>query len=224
MPTVVSLFAGVALVLCGLFLHCGAVFAQGEADRLRFETEVRYVRGVIAHRYLPARCLRATPGRTKEAKIDRLARDIVRAVWEVFTYAGPIKPVERPESLLALVLAVAEKESDFCPTATSRRGAVGLMQVNYPYWRKRYRTLSVETLYRPYHNVLFGTGVLLDSIKRKGLVRGLCEYHGDRHCRRLSYVEEVLVRFLEHERNLARLASLLDLIATESGRVGRRGR
>lgn len=83
----------------------------------------------------------------------------------------------------SLILAVIENESSFNPQAIAKvRGkptGVGLMQINYTYWKERLPQLRMEWLFDPYFNVRFGSRVLILELARtKSLRKALTLYVG----------------------------------------------
>lgn len=68
-----------------------------------------------------------------------------------------------------LILAIMATESSFNPRAESRVGAQGLMQVHTRVHRKRFKPYgSTKTVWEPKVNILVGSSILSDYLKRYG--------------------------------------------------------
>ena len=101
----------------------------------------------------PSDAVASTP--TKEHSIDWLARSA--------QYDGVIKGAAKAATIqAALVRAVIVVESGFNPRAVSKKGAIGLMQLQ-PATAKRY---GVKNIYDPEQNVRAGAHYLSDLLTR----------------------------------------------------------
>jgi soluble lytic murein transglycosylase-like protein len=101
----------------------------------------------------PSDTVASTP--TKEHSIDWLARSA--------QYDGVIKGAAKAATIqAALVRAVIVVESGFNPRAVSKKGAIGLMQLQ-PATAKRY---GVKNIYDPGENVRAGAHYLSDLLTR----------------------------------------------------------
>jgi soluble lytic murein transglycosylase-like protein len=101
----------------------------------------------------PSDAVASTP--TKEHSIDWLARSA--------QYDGVIKGAAKAATIqAALVRAVIVVESGFNPRAVSKKGAIGLMQLQ-PATAKRY---GVKNIYDPGENVRAGAHYLSDLLTR----------------------------------------------------------
>ena len=102
-----------------------------------------------------------------------------------------------------LVDAIIRTESSYRPSAVSRAGAVGLMQL-MPGTARRY---GVRNRYDPVQNVFGGTAYLADLLREFDLVRAIAAYNaGEGNVRRYggvppfaetrAFVGRVLLRYL----------------------------
>lgn len=164
------------------------VYALDVANLALLRVHVDYVQQIAQVHSSQANC--DCQGFTRSDAIK-----LVKAVWE----EAPLfeKPFNDPTVLLALTLALIETESKFCLTASSKVEALGLMQIHYRYWGRRLK-LSRDIFFDPYWNVKIGLRILCDNLRRRNLVRALCEYHGDRRCRRLWYPSRILTDMMMH--------------------------
>ncbi|MBX6423358.1 lytic transglycosylase domain-containing protein [Thermosulfurimonas sp. F29] len=90
----------------------------------------------------------------------------------------------------ALAAAICKVESDWNPRAVSPAGAVGLMQIHFPYWGPRLGLKSPEELMDPYLNLRLGMFILEEALRRRRNIRlALCDYLG---AQRYSYAARVL--------------------------------
>ncbi|WP_288757380.1 lytic transglycosylase domain-containing protein [uncultured Brevundimonas sp.] len=110
------------------------------------------------------------------------------------------------------IRAVMRQESGFDPTATSRAGAMGLMQVMPNTWAElRLRHGLGADPYDPQDNVLAGTAYLREMYDRFGLYGMLAAYNAGPG------------RYLQHREDGRPLpAETRDYIARISARIGRR--
>ena len=96
----------------------------------------------------------------------------------------------------ALTMSICEAESDFDPEAVNHTGKgemIGLMQVNYTYWSKRFlKGRSRDFLFNPYWNIRVGLAIFSSDLARTGTIRkALYSYVGGKDHR---YVTRVLER------------------------------
>jgi len=129
-------------------------------------------------------------GRDCDAK-ENLFAPICRAVIDYYEAA---RPPFSFEDLVLITAALIKKESCFNPYAMSSKGAVGLMQVHFPYWKSRFPELELSDLYDPYFNVGFALWILDVEWRRTGqLAKALLQYGGFRAGPRgRAYVRSVL--------------------------------
>lgn len=83
----------------------------------------------------------------------------------------------------SIVLGIIDVESAFDRFAIAKvkkkYTGVGLMQINFSYWKKRSPDLEIEYLYNPYVNVRIGSRILLLELMRlKSLEKALAVYVG----------------------------------------------
>jgi soluble lytic murein transglycosylase-like protein len=130
----------------------------------------------------------AAAGPAKKASIDWLARSA--------QYDGVIRGAAKDATIqAALVRAVIVVESGFNPRATSKKGAIGLMQL-LPATAKRY---GVKNIYDPEQNVHAGAHYLSDLLVRfdSNLELALAAYNAgeeavERYGRRVPPFRETL--------------------------------
>lgn len=117
-----------------------------------------------------------------------LAEAIVRSAWQVGgSYRLPI----------SLLLAIVAVESSFRPTAYSKAGAIGLMQVR----PGAHPELASTDMRAVPDNIKAGTQVLATYLSQsKGnMLRALQQYNGARRDRHAKYAHKVLARMLEFQ-------------------------
>lgn len=77
-----------------------------------------------------------------------------------------------------LVAATIAVESSCNPFATSSKGAIGLMQVHTPTWRKTFDFQNKVNLLNERDNIQTGTNILASYIKKYGKEGGVLHYQG----------------------------------------------
>lgn len=105
----------------------------------------------------------------------RIALDDARQFTQWAIEIGSVKDIDP-----LLILAVAATESSFKPTARSRAGAEGLMQVMTKVHKEKFEAFGgVSAALEPYPNMVVGTTILAELVKRTGSVaKGLKWYSG----------------------------------------------
>ena len=138
---------------------------------------------------------RATPDAVHAALVEHLARRydvaagparrIVETAYRAARWTG-LDPI--------LVLAVIAVESSFDPIAESAAGARGLMQIIPKYHRKKLAAHGGErALLDPVSNILVGTEILRDYVRRTGsLQAGLQYYNGASRDASARYTRKVM--------------------------------
>jgi len=111
---------------------------------------------------------------------ERFDADLVSRICRaVRDYYLAVHPPCSLQELSLLTAALIKRESCFDPRAVSPQFAVGLMQVHYPYWKRRFPDLRLADLYDPYFNVGFALWILDAEWRRTGsLTRALAYYGG----------------------------------------------
>jgi len=117
-----------------------------------------------------------------------------------------------------LAAAVCETESSWKERAVSRSGAVGLMQIHYPYWGPRLG-ISPEELFDPYFNLRLGMLILEEALRRHrgNTCQALLDYLG---ARRYSYAAVVLERAFHNAQEMLRLRGPTGETEVPACRVG----
>lgn len=77
-----------------------------------------------------------------------------------------------------LVAAVVGVESSCNPLAISKKGAVGIMQVNVAVWADKYESFKHINLLNPEDGMRVGTDILAANVKQYGLRSGVAHYDG----------------------------------------------
>jgi hypothetical protein len=77
-----------------------------------------------------------------------------------------------------LVAAIVGIESSCNPIAISKKGAVGLMQINIGVWAEKYGNFKSVNPFNPEESMHDGTDILAADIKQYGLRSGVAHYDG----------------------------------------------
>jgi Transglycosylase SLT domain len=77
-----------------------------------------------------------------------------------------------------LVAAVVGVESTCSPIAISKKGAVGIMQINVAVWADKYSNFKSVNLFNPEEGMRVGCDILAANIKQWGLKSGVAHYDG----------------------------------------------
>lgn len=77
-----------------------------------------------------------------------------------------------------LVAAVVGIESSCVPIAISKKGAVGIMQINVMAQSEKYNNFRTINLFNPDQNMQIGCDILAGMIKQYGLKSGVAHYDG----------------------------------------------
>lgn len=119
---------------------------------------------------------------------DDLAKAVVRGAWQAAL---------RTHVPLLLLLAVTSVESSFQPTAHSRAGATGLMQIKLGAHPEL--DVSPDKLTAVQPNLQAGAQILAGYLQQTGgnVTHALQRYNGARHDRRARYAHKVLARMRE---------------------------
>ena len=104
-----------------------------------------------------------------------------------------------------LILAVIAVESRFNPFAASEQGALGLMQVVPRFHKDKLPDDGAPAMLRPEANIVLGTRILKDSIRRGGSDEaGLQLYNGAYDDETRAYANRVMTERRRIEQSLAR--------------------
>jgi soluble lytic murein transglycosylase-like protein len=80
-----------------------------------------------------------------------------------------------PANLIAAVVGV---ESSCNPLAISKKGAVGIMQVNVAVWSEKYGNFRTINPFNPEEGMRVGCDILSANVKQYGLRSGVAHYDG----------------------------------------------